>query len=153
MMRRLTIGLITALLIFGCSENPREQATRLAEEAAALCEEGRLNEARLLLDSLRRNYPDIVEARKAALRLHQDVELKVAQQELARTDSLLILANYELENMQEEVEKHKSALQATPEELTALTKMKIQRDSIRTQFETLGAKIRYIHQKQKESEK
>lgn len=153
MMRKLIMGLITTLLIFGCSENPREQAAQLAEEAAALCEDGRLNEARILIDSLRRNYPDIVEARKAALRLHQDVELRVAQQELAHTDSLLILANLELENMQEEAEKHKAALQATSEELTALTKMRIRRDSIRTQFETLGAKIRYIRQKQKESEK
>ena len=44
----------------------------------------------------------------------------------------------------------KAALKATPEELTALTRMRMRRDSIRTQFETLGMKISYIRQKQKE---
>jgi hypothetical protein len=48
------------------------------------------------------------------------------------------------------VDQHKKALKATPEELTLLTTTRIRRDSIRTQFETLGAKIRYIRQKQKE---
>ena len=41
-------------------------------------------------------------------------------------------------------------LKATPEELTALTQLRIKRDSIRTQYEALGLKIRYIHKKQKE---
>ena len=107
-------------------------------------------EARLLIDSLRRTYPDIVEARKAALKLHQDVEIKIAQQELARTDSLLILANRELEARQQQVDANKAALKVTAEELTLLTKTRMRRDSIRTQFEALGMKIRYIRKKQKE---
>jgi hypothetical protein len=104
----------------------------------------------LLIDSLRRTYPDIVEARKTALRLHQDVELKIAQQELTRTDSLLVLANRELEALQQQVDAHKAALTATAEELTNLTRTRMRRDSIRTLFEALGMKIRYIRQKQNE---
>ena len=80
--------------------------------------------------------------------MHQEIELKAAQDELAKTDSLLQIANKELEALQKEVDNHKAALKATPEELTRLTRTRIWRDSIRTQFETLGAKIRYIHQKQ-----
>jgi hypothetical protein len=52
--------------------------------------------------------------------------------------------------MTKEVEAHKQALKATPEELTALTQLRVKRDSIRTQYEALGLKIRYIHKKQKE---
>ena len=52
--------------------------------------------------------------------------------------------------MTAEVEAHKKALKATPEELTVLTKLRIKRDSIRTQYETLGLKIRYIRKKQSE---
>jgi hypothetical protein len=48
------------------------------------------------------------------------------------------------------VDEHKRALKATPEELTLLTRTRMKRDSIRTQFEALGMKIRYIHQKQSE---
>ena len=82
--------------------------------------------------------------------MHQKIELKAAQDELAKTDSLLQIANKELEALQKEVDNHKAALKATSEELTRLTRTRIWRDSIRTQFETLGAKIRYIHQKQEE---
>ena len=150
MMRRLYLCLTTALLLIACGESPQKQAEQLAQQAATLCEEGQFDEARLLIDSLRRTFPDIVEARKAALRLHQEVELKIAQQELLRTDSLLVLANRELEARQQQVDADKAALKATAGELTQLTRTRMRRDSIRTQFETLGAKIRYIRQKQKE---
>ena len=91
-----------------------------------------------------------INRRKAALVEHQQTELKKAQDELWRTDSLLQITNKELEAMTAEVEAHKKALKATPEELTALTKLRIKRDSIRTQYETLGLKIRYIRKKQSE---
>ena len=148
--RLLILCLAPALLLIACGETPQEQAALLAQQATTLCEEGRLDEARLLIDSLRRTYPDIVEARKAALRLHQDVELKIAQQELRRTDSMLVLANRELEALQQQVDAHKTALTATAEELTSLTRTRMRRDSIRTLFEALGMKIRYIRQKQNE---
>lgn len=149
-MKRLIIALTTTLLVIACSDNLQEQAAQLAQEAATCCEEGRLEEARVLIDSLRRTYPDIVEARKAALKLHQDVELKIAQQELARTDSVLVVVNRQLDSLQQQVDAHKAALKATAEELTELTLTRIRRDSVRTRFETLGMKIRYIRQKQKE---
>ena len=91
-----------------------------------------------------------INRRKAALVEHQQTELKKAQDELWRTDSLLQLANKELEAMTKEVETHKKALKATPEELTALTKLRVKRDSIRTQYEALGLKIRYIKKKSEE---
>ena len=83
---------------------------------------------------------------------NQEIELKAAQNELVRTDSLLKIANQKLISIQTKVESDKASLKATPEELTLLTRTRIWRDSIRTQFETLGAKIHYIRQKQKEAE-
>jgi hypothetical protein len=53
--------------------------------------------------------------------------------------------------MTSEVEAHKKALKATPEELTALTQLRVRRDSIRTQYEALGLKIRYIRKKMSEN--
>ena len=151
-MKQLIRILTATLLVIACSESPQEQAAKLAQQATISCKEGRLTEAQHLIDSLRRTYPDIVEARKTALKLHQEVELKIAQQELARTDSLLVLANRELEARQQQVESHKAALTATAEELTQLTLTRIRRDSIRTLYETLGAKIRYIRKKQNETQ-
>ena len=90
-----------------------------------------------------------INRRKAALVEHQQTELKKAETELWKTDSLLLIANKELEAMTQQVEEHKNALKATEEELTALTKLRVKRDSIRTQYEALGLKIRYIHKKMK----
>ena len=137
-------------MLVACGKSPQEQAALLAGQASTLCEEGQFDKARALTDSLRRTYPDNVEARKTALRLHQQVELKAAQEELLRADSLLVLANRELETLQKQVDAHKATLTATAEELTLLTRTRMRRDSIRTLYETLGAKIRYIRKKQKE---
>lgn len=148
-MKKIFI-IIAGLLIIACGNNEKKQAEQLLQEAQAHFLEGNLEAARADIDSLRKTFPNIVEARKGALKLHQDIELKAAQDEMARTDSLLQIANKEFEAMQKEVEEHKATLKATPDELTALTRMRMRRDSIRTQFETLGMKISYIHQKQKE---
>ena len=91
-----------------------------------------------------------INRRKAALVEKQETELKKAQAELWKTDSLLQLTNQKFDSLTKEVELHKQSLKATPEELTALTQLRIKRDSIRTQYEALGLKIRYIHKKQKE---
>lgn len=138
------------LFLTGCGNNEKEQAAQLIETARTHFQQGALDAARADIDSLRKQFPNVVEARKAALNLHQEIELKAAQNELAVTDSLLQIANQELDALQKQVDQHKKALKATPEELTRLTMTRIRRDSIRTQFETLGAKIRYIRQKQKE---
>ena len=137
-------------MLVACGKSPQEQVALLAEQASTLCEEGQFDKARTLIDSLRYTYPNNVEARKAALRLHQQVELKAAQEDLLRADSLLVLANRELETLQKQVDAHKATLTATAEELTLLTMTRMRRDSIRTLYETLGAKIRYIRKKQKE---
>ena len=148
-MKKIFI-IIAGLMIIACGNNEKKQAEQLLQEAQAHFLEGNLEAARADIDSLRKTFPNIVEARKGALKLHQDIELKAAQDEMARTDSLLQIANKKLEAMQKEVEEHKAALKATPEVLTALTSMRMRIDSIRTQFETLGMKISYIRQKQKE---
>ena len=150
MTNKKLIFFATVLLMAGCGNNEKKQADQLIKEAHTYFMEGKFDEARADIDSLRKTFPNNIEARKSALRLHQNIELKVAQDELGRTDSLLQIANKELETMQKKVEAHKAALKATPEELTALTRMRMHRDSIRTQFETLGMKISYIRQKQKE---
>ena len=149
-MKHQILFFVAALMLAACGDNAKQEAQKLLMEAQTHFEQGDLDAARKDIDSLRKTYPTIVEARKGALKLHQEIELKAAQDEMARTDSLLQAANQELEALQAQVDEHKKALKATPEELTLLTRTRMKRDSIRTQFETLGMKIRYIHQKQKE---
>ena len=88
--------------------------------------------------------------RRAALRHKQDSSLLAAQQELAVVDSTLEAVKAQYERMKAEVEQHKADLCATEEELTGLTLLRMRRDSLQVQWDVLGAKIRYIRQKQTE---
>ena len=94
---------------------------------------------------------DEIEARKAALKHKQDSTLNASQQELAVIDSALEAVKAEYEQKKKEVEAHKAALQATEEELTALTLLRMHRDSLQVQWNALGAKIKYIRMKSKDS--
>ena len=91
-----------------------------------------------------------IEQRKAALRHKQDSTLLASQQELAWVDSALVATKAEYERMKVEVEKHKVELRATADELTALTRLRVKRDSLQVQWDVLGAKIKYIRLKQAE---
>lgn len=89
-----------------------------------------------------------IEQRRAALKHKQDSTLLASQQELARVDSALEAAKAEYEQKKATVEEHKSQLKATAEELTELTLLRMKRDSLQVQWNTLGAKIKYIRKKQ-----
>lgn len=150
-MRRIVFLMMTAVLLFSCkSDDTWKQAETLLNEASADYEEGRYDEALVTIDSLRKVYPNAIDTRKKALKLYQDIELKKTQLELAKTDSLLQAVQHDYDYQQEKVDRDKAALRATPDELTMLTRTRMKRDSLRTQCEVLGGKIRYIHKKQKE---
>ena len=151
-MRILVLSAMAAVLLLSCGENSaQKQAEEMLTKAGTCYEQGRYDEALTVIDSLRKIYPNAIDTRKKALRLYQDIELKKAQKELLMTDSLLQAVNHDYAYQQEKVDRDKAALRATPEELTMLTQTRMRRDSLRTQTEVLGAKIRYIHKKQKES--
>ena len=143
---------MAAVMLLSCGENSaQKQAEEMLSKAGTCYEQGQYDEALTVIDSLRKIYPNAIDTRKKALRLYQDIELKKAQHELLVTDSLLQAVNHDYAYQQEKVERDKAALRATPEELTMFTQTRMRRDSLRTQTEVLGAKIRYIHKKQKES--
>ena len=150
-MRRIALLLVAVALLTGCKrDDTQRQAETLLQGATAAYEQCRYNEALATIDSLRKVYPNAIDTRKKALKLYQEIELKMAQRELAIADSLLQLVQHDLDYQQVKVDRDKAALSATPEELTMLTRTRMRRDSLRTQCEVLGGKIRYIRKKQKE---
>ena len=60
--------------------------------------------------------------------------------------------NYSVNEAELQYENIYEVIQDTADELTLLTTTRMRRDSIRTQYEALGMKIRYIRKKQKELE-
>ena len=122
----------------------------MLERASQLFNEQQYDRALIVIDSLRKVHPEAIDARKQALTLQQNVELKRSQEELASVDSALQAVKHDYEYQRQKVEKDKQQLRATAQELTMLTKTRVRRDSLQTRFDALCAKIRYIHKKQKE---
>jgi len=134
-----------------CKTDPQKQAAdALLQEATQQAEQGNYRRAIFLIDSLRHAYPDQVEARRQALTLYQEASLKEAQASLALTDSALQATSREYEQMKREVESHKAANNATADELTRLTRLRMHRDSLQVKFDVECAKIKYIHKRQKQ---
>ena len=136
--------------LVGCSDNKQNEAGQLLELATERFEAGQYQQALEAIDSLRKVYPNSIDARKRALKLYQNIELKSAQEELALVDSALEAVKHDYDYQRQKAERDKAELRATPEELTMLTKTRMRRDSLQTRFDVLCAKIRYIHKKQKE---
>lgn len=137
------------LLLTSCQDSRKKEAESMLQKADQLFKEQKYDRALIVIDSLRKVYPEAIEARKQALTLQQNIELKRSQEELVVLDSLLQAVKLDYENQKQKVEKDKEQLKATPEELTQLTKTRVKRDSLQTRFDVLLAKVRYIHQKQK----
>lgn len=144
------IALSVLVLTTACSDSQQQAAEKMLQRANHLFSEQQYDRALIVIDSLRKVYPSAIDARKKALRLQQDIELKRSQEELAVLDSTLQTVKQDYEQQRVKVEQDKLELKATAEELTRLTKTRVRRDSLQTRFDALCAKIRYIHQKQKE---
>ena len=93
---------------------------------------------------------DEIQARKQALVEHQQKELAKAQKELAAVDSALQAVNAEHDKQHQWVMENATRLKDDAPEVVRLNELRSQRDSLQAQWQTLGAKIRYIRQKQNE---
>lgn len=152
MNRRNIIAIATlalALSLTSCDSSSRQTAETLLEEATQLFHDGDYDVALSKLDSLRKIYPNAIETRRKALTLKQDISLKQAQEDLARTDSLLQAVTHDYNYQKTKVDKDREQLRATEEELS-FNKTKQKLDSLKVRFDMQCAKIKYIHKKQKE---
>ena len=77
-----TILVSSCLFLASCGNREKEQAAQLLSQAGAPFEGGGPAAARADIDSLKKTFPNIIEARTGTVKLHQDIELKTAQDEL-----------------------------------------------------------------------
>lgn len=142
--------LVIAVIMAACGENPRKEAELMLNQAERQFGRQQYDRALITIDSIRELFPTQVDVREKALRLQQDIALKHSQEELAIVDSALQATKQEYEQKDQQANRDKALLTATPKQLTELTKLRLHRDSLQTRFDLLCAKIRYIHKKQKE---
>lgn len=93
-----------------------------------------------------------IDQRKAALVQKQDSALAEAQQRLALVDSMLQTAKREHDRQHEFVMSNGARLNDQSPEVLELNRLRQHRDSLQVEWETLGAKIKYIRKKQQENQ-
>lgn len=145
------LALCAMLVLAGCGENAVEkQARELLEQAKTEFNGGDYAKALATIDSLRKNCPEAIEARKQALRLYQEVELKRAQLTVEGVDTVLQRVEREYQDMKKTVDALREKSAATVEQLRAVNLMRVKRDSLQTVFDVECAKIKYIKKKMEE---
>lgn len=85
-----------------------------------------------------------IDQRKAALVAKQDSALAEAQQRLAVVDSMLEQSKVAYEKQHEWVMAHSTKLKDDSPEVLELNRLRSHRDSLQVEWQTLGAKIKYI---------
>lgn len=151
MKLHLIIYIALAATLAGCAEKQDKELQTLVTEMRKSYAEGRDSACLVAIDTLRAKFPKAINERKEALKLYQSASLRIAQKQLAYVDSALEAEKRIFRDMEKSVAAHKSAGTATAQELTALTRKRMLRDSLQTQFDVLCAKIKYIHKRQKQS--
>lgn len=87
-----------AFLLVGCNQD-QKNAEELLQRAESSFLQGDYSEAKLMIDSVKILYPKAFEARKAAIKLMQRVDLEEQQRSLAYLDSMLAVKQASLDSI------------------------------------------------------
>ena len=126
---------VAAVMLLSCGPTESDHAAALVAQIEQLYADGKYQTVLDSITSLRQRYPKEVEARRRVLPIWQDASLRIAQADIARTDS---------------------ALQATIAEMAAAKTIRernfigIRRDSLQVRYDVLVGTVRVIHRRQQE---
>ena len=126
---------VAAVTLLSCGPIESDNAAALVAQIEQLYADGKYQTVLDSITSLRQRYPKEVEARRRVLPIWQDASLRIAQADIARTDS---------------------ALQATIAEMEAAKTIRernfigIRRDSLQVRYDVLVGTVRVIHRRQQE---
>ena len=148
----LTFIVVGTLTIWGCKPSAEERGGKMLQQIELAYQQGKYDEALVLINSLRKDYPKAFNARKKALVVYQNIVLKKAQDDIALTDKQLQRVSQEYEAARRQSEEAKNKGLATAAQLSSVTRLRMLRDSLQVRFDTQVARIRFIHKKQKENE-
>lgn len=126
---------VAAVMLLSCGPTESDHAAALVAQIEQLYADGKYQTVLDSITSLRQRYPKEVEARRRVLPIWQDASLRIAQADIARTDS---------------------ALQSTIAEMEAAKTIRernfigIRRDSLQVRYDVLVGTVRVIHRRQQE---
>lgn len=139
-MKRTFFFIATALVVLtACQQkNENDGATALLAEIETLYETGQYRTALDSIESLRRRFPTSVEARRKGLRLWQEASLKMAQADIAVTDSALQATTAQMQAEQRIYERNM---------------LGVKKDSLQARYEALIGVVRMIRKRMDETQK
>lgn len=139
-MKRAFFFIATALVVLtACQQkNENDGATALLAEIETLYETGQYRTALDSIESLRRRFPTSVEARRKGLRLWQEASLKMAQADIALTDSALQATTAQMQAEQRIYERNM---------------LGVKKDSLQARYEALIGVVRMIRKRMDETQK
>ncbi|SFG26256.1 hypothetical protein [Prevotella sp. KH2C16] len=135
-MRQLFFALLLTGLLVACSQSEDEKAQPLMQKIEHLYAKGSYQAVLDSIRKLRTDFPKAVESRRKSLRLWQEASLKIAQQDIARTDSALQAA---------------TALYNQAKTLRERNFIGIRKDSLQIRYDALCGTVRVIHRRQQEA--
>lgn len=127
--------LVSAVLLLSCQPSADDKAAALMARIDSLYEAQDYKAALNAITKLRADHPKAVESRKRAIEIWQDASLKIAQADLARTDSALQAAKKEFDAATTIAQRNQTG---------------VKRDSLQVRYDALCGTIRVIHRRQAE---
>jgi hypothetical protein len=133
-MKKITLlSLVAMALLSSCQKSEDEKAAPLMNKIDSLYNAGNYQATLNAITQLRADHPKAIESRKKALKTWQDASLKMAQADIARTDSALQATTAQL---------------AAEKDLYKKNMLGVKRDSLQVRYDALCGTVRVIHKKQ-----
>lgn len=135
-----TLVLITAalLVLAACRQKADDGAGELFAKIQKLYEEGKDQETLDSIERLRMRFPHAVKERRESLRIWQKASLRMAQKDIALTDSAL---------------QATAALMQQEQDIRRRNMLGVKRDSLQARYEAMIGVVRMIKKRMKETEK
>ena len=134
-MRHIFFITLATLLLSSCAQSDEDRAKPLLAKIDSLYKSGNYRTPLDSITLLREKFPKAVEARRQALQTWQGASLKMAQEDVARTDVQL-----------QEV----SAWLQREKDLMRRNRLLVKRDSLQARYEAMCGVVRMIRMRQKE---
>lgn len=142
----MLLAMIIMATMCGCREDARvKQARELLKNANEHFESKQYDSVRANLDELAATYTDYKPSKVEQALISQMRTVLKAQEQIKGVDSLLQEAQVQYNAMKMSVDEHKAAGCATAGELTSLTRMRLKRDSLKTEFDKLCYKVMFFN--------
>lgn len=134
MKTNIAIAAMALLTLASCGNKEEDKAQSLYSEIENLYQVGNYQAALDSIKVLREKYPKAIELRKKSLTLWQDANIKLAQQDIAVTDSALQVVIAQMN---------------AATDIATRNKLRLKRDSLQVRYDTQCAVVRAVRMKQK----